>query len=344
LYKAKGNRRSQAQENLIHEVDILRLTRNFAYMTRQLKDKPTEEWTVAGKAVLDHHFDIHTGCGDFCKRKKELAEGLTKDTKVYRSKERDKDLYDLLVPILDEFITIERLEEIAHGWHTNVNESFNNSSSYIAPKNRVFSGSQSLRARLSIALGIKLDGFDLFFRKVFQALGIEMEPGVWHYLKWTGDWKRQHRERTQTVDYKKKRQAKTNEKIKAYVEQLRQARKKNDIYRTGVAMDNEQDEICHPVTQSTGKSKQPKKACKCGSNSHSRTSHQACPLNPRNSRNKENRPFRHTIEPTDAGDVDDGDEQDALDTLDMKDDSEEMEEICQLILNADVEDDNDNKD
>ena len=344
LYKAKGSRRSQAQENLIHEVDILRLTRNFAYMTRQLKDKPKEEWAVAGKAVLEHHFDNHTGCGDFCRRKKELAQGLKKDTKVYRSKERDKDLYDLLVPILGEFITIERLEEIAHGWHTNVNESFNNSSSYIAPKNRVFAGSQSLRARLSIALGIKLDGFDQFFRKVFQALGIEMEPGVWHYLKWTGDWKRQHRARTQTTEYKKKRQAKTNEKIKAYVEQLRQARKKNDLYRTGVAMDKEQVDICHPVTQSKEKSKRAMKTCKCGSDSHSRTSHQACPLNPRNSINKENRPFRHNIEMTDVGDIDDGYEQDALDTLDMNDDSEEMEEICQLILHADVEEDNDKKD
>jgi hypothetical protein len=315
-------------------------------MSRQLKNRPKEEWTSAGKAVLEHHFDVHTDCGDFCKRKKELAEGIKKDTKVYRSKERDKDLYDLLVPILAEFITIERLEEIGHGWHTNVNESFNNSSSYIAPKNRVFAGSNLLRARLSIALGIKLDGFDKFFRKVFQALGIQMEPGVWHYLTWTGDWKRKHRERTQTLEYKRKRQEKTNEKIKAYVEQLRKTRKTNDLYQTGIAM--EQDQLCHPVTQSKEKPNQPKRPCKCGSNTHSRTTHKDCPLHPKNTPNKENRRTRHTIlednVAVDSGNIGDSEEQDALDTLDMNDDSEDMEELCQLLLDADIEDDNDKKD
>lgn len=96
--------------------------------------------------MLEHHFDNHAHCGDFCVRSRE-REGLTgtgtqtataeedaveEDTvpaqgkKFYRSKDTDRDLYLCLKEIVDGFVTMERLTEVAHGCDTNLNEALNN--------------------------------------------------------------------------------------------------------------------------------------------------------------------------------------------------------------------------
>jgi len=338
LYREKGQS-DKTKDNLLHEVDIIRVVRNFAYMTRQLKDRPKEEWSDAGQAVVDHHFDMHDKCGDFCKRKKEIAAGINNERKIYRTMERDKDLYDLMSGILSEYITPDKLEEIGHGYHTNVNESFNNLVAWIAPKNKVYSGSISLLARLSVAIGQKLAGYEVFFRKVFQAIGMEMEPGVWHYLKWAGGEKLKHKEASQTPEYKKKRHEKTNAKIKLFVQQLKEARRENDLYETGIAMEQEEGTVTVPVTESRPK-KKPKKNCKCGSTSHTRITHKDCKYNPNNiaarkAKLKAMEAERKAVEAS----ANDEDEQDALDTLDVEDDSDEMMELCQTIHSADKEED-----
>lgn len=337
LYAKKGQS-EKTKDNILHEVDIIRVVRNFAYMTRQLKDRPKEEWPGAGQAVVDHHFDMHNKCGDFCKRKKELAAGVNDEKKVYRTMERDKDLYELMSGILAEYITPAKLEEIGHGYHTNVNESFNNLVAWIAPKNKVYSGSISLLARISVALGQKLAGYEVFFRRVFQAIGMEMEPGVWHYLKWAGEEKLKHKEKSQTAEYKHKRHLKTNAKIKLFVQQLREARRENDLYETGIAMEQEEGTVTVPVTES--RPKKPKKPCQCGSTSHSRTTHKDCKYNPKNIAARRAKLMsmeaqRISIEAT----ANDEDEQDALDTLDMEDDTDEMMELCKTIHRADKEED-----
>jgi hypothetical protein len=67
----------------------------------------------------------------------------------FRWKTKDAKLYVKLQEILERFITPERLKEVAHGMDTQCNESFNNMFSWLAPKNKVYCGTQSLRNRLS---------------------------------------------------------------------------------------------------------------------------------------------------------------------------------------------------
>jgi hypothetical protein len=69
-------------------------------------------------------------------------------------------LFEKLQPIVEHFVTVERLTEVAHGMDTQVNESFNNTFSWLAPKNKVYCGSQSLRNRLCIGMGINALGND----------------------------------------------------------------------------------------------------------------------------------------------------------------------------------------
>jgi hypothetical protein len=354
LYAHKSKAK-KAKENALHDVDIIRLTRNFAYMSRQLKDTPKDKWPSAGKAVVDHHFDKHDGCGDFCRRKKELAEGSLQDgkQKVYRSIEKEPELYSLVCAILADYITMEKLEEIGHGFHTNVNESFNNLVAWIAPKNKVYSGSGSLVARIAIAIGMKLAGFEEFFRRLYQTMGIAVEPGTWHFFQSVGDWKKKHKERSELTENKQKRHQKTNEKIKRYVEELRKARRENDVYQTGIAMEADQQAItgaaAHPVTDPRPRMPTIRKACACTSTTHQRTSHRECPLNPKNhdkpwaiawraAHNASKKPQAIPEEEEDEKVLavsSDGEEQDALDMLDVADDSEEMEELCKAIEKAD---------
>jgi hypothetical protein len=357
LYNHKSKAK-KAKDNALHDVDIIRLTRNFAYMSRQLKDTPKDKWLNAGKAVVDHHFDKHDGCGDFCRRKKELAEDTPEITKkkVYRSIEKEPELYSLVCEILADYITMEKLEEIGHGYHTNVNESFNNLVAWIAPKNKVYSGSGSLRARIAMAIGIKLVGFEEFFRLLFKAMGIILEPGTWHFFRSIGDWKKRHKARSETQHYKEKRHQKTNEKIKKYVEELQKARRENDLYQTGIAMEADQQAItgtaARPVTDPRPRRLTIRRACACTSTNHQRTSHRECPLNPKN----QDKPWAiawkkahdSAIKPQAipeeeeedqkiAAVSNDEEEQDALDTLDMNDDSEEMIELCECLQKEDKE-------
>ena len=320
------------KENLLHEGDILRLTRNFACMSRQLQSLPKSQWTGAARAALEHHFDNHAFCGDFCKRKKELASGIQNNKKIYRCMEKDKDLYCELKEVLERFISMEKLEEIGHGHHTNVNESFHNQAAWVAPKNKVYSGSVSLRARLSIALGIKIVGYDKFFQKVFKRMDILLEPCLWHCLKWTTEWRRAHKARSEKEECKQKRQLKTNAKIKAHVEKMKEARKANDVYESGIGM-----EVVNPITPGSEakKRKTENKPCKCGSWKHKRINHKDCILNPKNIAKRKKEIATSTKNKLGT----DEEEQDALDTLDINDNSGVMHEMCRELREMDEQGD-----
>jgi hypothetical protein len=69
----------------ITRMDITRLGKNlFGYMARGLRRHPEEEWTDAGKAVIEHHFDNHSHCGAWCKRKRMTEEEKLTKARYYR--------------------------------------------------------------------------------------------------------------------------------------------------------------------------------------------------------------------------------------------------------------------
>jgi hypothetical protein len=165
------------------KIDATRIGKNFAYLIRQLPRLQEDQYEAAGKAVLDHHFDVHDNCGQWCRRKVLLQSGDADNKKrFYRSMEKDAKVYKVLHDIVSKYVAIDRLKEIAHGMDTNVNESLNNTFSWLAPKNKVYCGSQSLHNRLSIAIGINTLGIDQYFKRLFNRLGIIMTPNVRHYL------------------------------------------------------------------------------------------------------------------------------------------------------------------
>lgn len=137
------------------DMDANRICTSFAHVTRRPHELPESEWIKAAMAPLEHHFDNHEHCGEFCKRKKELLLKIETD-KFYRCKDKDAALCKELKEAIAPHISLEKLREVAHAMDTNVNESLNNAVAWLAPKNKTCSGSKSLRNRISIAVGVHL--------------------------------------------------------------------------------------------------------------------------------------------------------------------------------------------
>ena len=220
------------------KVDVLRITTNFAYMCRSLHEQP-EILEEHGKAVVEHHFDNHEFCGAFCRRKLLSEEDKKKTAKIYRDKDGDAKLYKCLTDILRRFITLSALKEVGHGSDTQVNESLNNTISWLAPKNKTYSGSVSLRNRISMGIGISSVGTYEYFVRLLEKLGCPVTDHVRYYLS-----TQQKTRATRIAKYKKKqvkknRNAKLYAKLKEYSEKIKIEKAKSNgcTYQPGIGMD-----------------------------------------------------------------------------------------------------------
>ena len=244
-------------------MDIMRVSTNFTYMMRTLPQKPREQWLDAAKAVIEHHFDNHEHCGQFCCRKRLSEEQRKESPKVYRNKNQDKQLYTYLQATMARFITKEALEEVGHGHDTQVNESLNNTISWYAPKNKTYSGSSSLRNRIGIALGVHSIGTKVYFERLFKKLGIKITEDIQHYLT------KQELTRTRRIEtFKKKvvkqeRNKKLHDKLKQWTEELRKSKVSGDgaVYQPGVGMDGG---YCLPATTAAASTKENRACSGCG--------------------------------------------------------------------------------
>jgi len=190
------------------KMDVRRLSENFGFMMQTLKNKSSEqEMLDASEAVLEHHFDNHQRCGSFCRRKAEQESGTPDEGKFCRDKEKDVSLHEKPQSTLARFVTLDALKEVAHSLDTCANESFNNTMAWVAPKNKVHAGSNSLKNRMSTATGIKMLGICECFRGLFLKLGITLTPDILHHLKVKSKVRLKRIARTKTTEHKNKRKA-----------------------------------------------------------------------------------------------------------------------------------------
>jgi hypothetical protein len=274
-------------------MDSTRLGKNFAYMARTLKDRPIDEFVNAGKAVLEHHFDNHQYCGDWCKRKHESEEQRKRVIKYYRCKTKDAKLYVLLHSKIERFITVERLIEMAHGMDTNVNEAFNQICTWFAPKNKVFAGSGSLHNRIYFSVGINSLGYNDFFRRLFGKLGIAVTDNVAHYLRIRENTRVKRLEKLTLKESKVTRTANKRNKLQADTRAAKtEFLKRQGTYRKGMNVDdpygelpadgrdtNEEEEGIEDARKPAAKRTNlgPTKYCEyCGKKGHATTKSKKC--------------------------------------------------------------------
>ena len=219
------------------KMDVLRLSKNFAFMSKTLKNKTSDqEMLDSSKAVIEHHFDNHEYCGEWCRRQSQTDEEKKKH--YYRSKEKDAELYEKLQKLVARFITIEALKELAHSLDTNANEAFNQIISWMAPKNKVYSMSISLKIRIGMAIGINTLGLVGHYKETFDQLGMFMTSDVYHYLQVKDSNRSKRINKAKTSAAKRRRQRGKFEKLKQHTEDAKRARCQRDgsVYESGIGM------------------------------------------------------------------------------------------------------------
>jgi hypothetical protein len=228
-----------AEKKTMPRMDSTRIGKNFGYMILSLSRMPEAQYCSAGTAVLKHHFDMHDHCGPWCSRKRQMPEQCLTSGRYYRdmNKKPEALLYAVLDEKVSRFITLERLKEVAHGMDTQVNESFNNTVSWFAPKNKVYCGSRSLTNRIRLALGINTLGLLPYFKRLYAMLGINMTENIIHFLEVKSNNRIKRLAKLKTKDKKNDRLKRKFQQLKDDTEVARKERSKRDgTYKKGMNM------------------------------------------------------------------------------------------------------------
>jgi len=266
-------------------MDATRIGKNFGYMARSLKDTPPEQCTTKGMAVLEHHFDNHQCCGTWCSRGRETEEQRAATQKHYRCKEKDAKLCCLLQGTLSNYVTFERLSDIAHGVDTNCCEAFNNFVTWFAPKNKVCCGSRSLWNRMCLCVGITSIGYLAYFRRLYKKLGIAMTANVLNFLDVKNKCRTKRLELAKDKENKKKRNKRKHDKLKEHATIARKERSKREGCRTGMNLDDVEAEATPgmPAQTKPKRPTRPASVCPhpfCGKRGHKTTKSKHCLANP----------------------------------------------------------------
>jgi hypothetical protein len=261
--------------------DVARLGKNFGHMIRGLSRDNVQEtdFVKHGITVLDHHFDDHQYCGLWCPRKRMMQQQLAASPQFYRCKEKDAKLYAMLSGMLSQFITLDKLKDVAHRMDTQVNESFNKAIAWLAPKNKVYCGSPSLENRVGMAIGIKSIGVQQYFERLFKELGIEVTPSGTHYLKMKGDNRNRWLAKTKTKEQKKMVKKKYFLDLQRHEQVAQQQRKKREgTYKSGQNMDGEDGVDVAQAGPPKKKSKMDgdMECCLCGLKGYTTSRSKAC--------------------------------------------------------------------
>ena len=220
------------------EMDAYRIKHNYGYMVRSIPDLEEAQYCKAATAVVDHHFGKHDDCGTWCRQKDLTAAERVASGKFYRCMTKDEDLYKTIRTCIDTYCTFEAMKEVAHGHDTQVNESLNNTISWHAPKNKVYSSSVSLRNRLAMAVGISSIGTLEYFTRLFGKLGIVVEADTLHFLEQRDNNRAAKITKATTKEFKKQRLKVKHEKLKENTRiAIKERRNREGTYGTGIGME-----------------------------------------------------------------------------------------------------------
>ena len=140
--------------------DAERMKRNFAYFLHMYRHETFANFKVAAKAVLEHHFNNHEFCGEWCPAKKWKDDEKKMKLLKYRCKEKHSSLYQQMSAIHNTYTDVWNLREIYHEFHSNKCESLNGFITKFLPKHKHYCRSIINRARTYLAVGIDSLGYE----------------------------------------------------------------------------------------------------------------------------------------------------------------------------------------
>ena len=109
-------------------------------------------------------------------REKELISRNTSG--YYRCKVRHAQLYEDMATAYAYYISLTMLEQLQHSWDTQKNEGLNTSVASYAPKHKHYSSTTSLDTRVAIAGAVQVLGYEGFWERCFDVLGLDIDDEV----------------------------------------------------------------------------------------------------------------------------------------------------------------------
>jgi hypothetical protein len=132
-----------------------KLKQYHAYVLGQHKDKTPLELQTALLNIVDHAFNEHGNCGEWCPAKQAQAKGETHAPGGFIRKEylHGEALRAAILEHVKKFASLPTCTESTHPYHSQGNEAFNQRASSKAPKNVCYgrTGSYTRRICLSVA-------------------------------------------------------------------------------------------------------------------------------------------------------------------------------------------------
>jgi hypothetical protein len=158
------------------KVDAERMKRQLSWTLRLHCFGTYEEFQTAVLAVLEHHFNNHQYCGDWCQASKVAgAEEVSAAGLRFRCKERNKELYLVLKKHHEEFMEESKLRQLFHRYDTNTVEGFNKFLTKFLPKDRTYCQTIENQARTMLAVSLQSIGYRQFYQRVFALTGMNLE-------------------------------------------------------------------------------------------------------------------------------------------------------------------------
>ena len=270
------------KESAVKKSHAERLKKYWGYFIKQQRYNSLDDMRRASKAPLNHLFGDHEYCNDSCCVAKKIKEkGLKYVSKdgPFLDKEKDHKTYQQLKEVCDRFSTDEKLKQSLHPGHTQMNESFNNMLSYIAPKNVNFSQSNSLSYRFALCIALYNEGFYETWSSVYEKMGRKMRSNFVRYFMKKDKRKVTKRKISSTPEFKRRRRHRSNAMIfQGILEQHRIEKNSLGDYGSGIGIEISKLDKSNAKSQSNEQRSRPK--CKaCGSITHCLTSHRDCPFN-----------------------------------------------------------------
>lgn len=213
-----------------------RLKRNFGYGLKQSVLLPRDEFYDNLRAGIDHEFDDHSRCGDWC-TKKNLPPDHPERRNHWKKTDYAED-FERLSNIYDSFLTEERLTQMYHTWNTQKAESINRAITATCPKDMVFCQTMQFADRVSwVVVRDSIGGQEGILRLYeMRKLGVPWpETAAFYGFR---DTRRSYwRANRMKVEVKKKRKADQKEKWRRDSVADQRAKRLGQSYGAGIGFD-----------------------------------------------------------------------------------------------------------
>jgi hypothetical protein len=165
-----------AEQSQCHFQDAKRLKRAFGYFLHQFSKRSWKCFLCLVRAVLEHHFNLHRYCNDWCPAKKWKKEDRLRNALKYRNKKVNAELYEQFKIHHDKFTSEEALRDMYHQFHSIKCESLNGNITKYVPKHKDYCRTLTNKGRTHTAIGVDLLGYVHYFGHLFDVLGLKQTP------------------------------------------------------------------------------------------------------------------------------------------------------------------------